>query len=56
MALWVYGVGHNYSLDLIPGPGTPYASGVHKKKKKKKTISGLLRNLISPYVEGKMPF
>ena len=45
MALWVYGVGHNYSLDLIPGPGTPYASGVHKKKKKKKQLVDFLEIL-----------
>ena len=27
------------SLDLIPGPGNPYATGVQKKKKKKKSES-----------------
>ena len=27
--------GHNCGLDLIPGPGTPYATGKPKKKKKR---------------------
>ena len=27
------GLGHNYGLDLTPGPGTPYAVGRPKKKK-----------------------
>ena len=30
------GVDHNCGLDLIPGPGTPYASGAAKKEGKKK--------------------
>ena len=29
-------LGHNSGLDLIPGPGTPYATGQPKMKKKKK--------------------
>ena len=29
-----FGIGHNCSSDLIPGPGTPYAEGQAKKKKK----------------------
>ena len=29
-------LGHNCSSDLIPGPGTPYASGQPKKKEEKK--------------------
>ena len=27
-------VGHNFGLDLIPGPGTPYVTGWPKKEKK----------------------
>ena len=30
------GVGHNCGLDLIPVPGTPYAAGWPKMKRKKK--------------------
>ena len=30
------GLGHKCSLDLLPGPETPYAMGQPKKKKKKK--------------------
>ena len=30
------GVGHNYGLDLMPGLGTPYATGWPKKREKKK--------------------
>ena len=44
MAQWVKdpvcpgcGLGHNCVSDLIPGPGTPYAAGWPKKKKRKKT-------------------
>ena len=43
LALWVKGsgcchrcgIGHNCGWDLIPGPGTPYAMGWPKRKKKK---------------------
>ena len=28
--------GHNFGLDLIPGPATPYTTGQKEKKKKKK--------------------
>ena len=31
-----WGTGHNCGSDLFPGPGTPYALGQPKKKKKKK--------------------
>lgn len=39
LAQWVKriqhcGVGHNRSLDLIHGPGTPYVTGQPKRKKK----------------------
>ena len=33
-----YRVGCNCSLDLIPGPGTPYTMGRPKKKGKKKPL------------------
>ena len=29
-----YGIGHNFGLNLIPGPGTPQVAGQPKKKKK----------------------
>ena len=38
--MWRYhscGVGHNCGLYLIPGPGTPYATGQPEKKKTKQT-------------------
>ena len=31
------GVGHGCGLDLIPGPGNTYATGVAEKEKKKKS-------------------
>ena len=34
---YCYSCGHNCSLDLISGLGTPYAAGQPKKKKKRKT-------------------
>ena len=37
------GVSHNFCSDLIPGPGTPYATGQPKKKKKKKKKKGRKR-------------
>ena len=36
--LWL---SHSCASDLIPGPGTPYAEGWPKKKKKKSKIKGL---------------
>ena len=36
LVLLHYIVGHNCGLDLIPGPGTPCASGQPKKKEKQK--------------------
>ena len=41
------GIFHNCSMDLIPGPGTPYAMGWTKKEKKREyiirvTFSGLI--------------
>ena len=37
-AQWVkrHSIGHSYSLDSVPGPGTPYAMHVAIKKKKEK--------------------
>ena len=32
------GIGLNCSLDLIPGPGTPYAQGWKKRKKNKRIM------------------
>ena len=32
------GLGHDCGLDLIPGPGTPYAEGWPKMKKKRKKL------------------
>ena len=37
-----------HRLDLIPGPGTPYAAGHKKKKKKKKKKQTSIQRLIVP--------
>lgn len=44
-----WGVGCHGSLNLIAGPGTPYAAGEQKRKKKneKKKIQGQFKNLTS---------
>ena len=39
-----FGLGHNCGSDLLPGPGTPYASGQPKFKKKKGKESDSLKN------------
>ena len=42
-------IGRNSGLDLIPGPGTPYAMGQpEKKKKKKKLIYQYLTDTTAP--------
>ena len=54
LALWIqcchsFGLESDYSLDLIPGPGTPYtwkgAWGKKEKKKKKKKKRQAVSNL-----------
>ena len=35
------GIGCNYGSDLIPGPGTPYATGCPKRKRKKDSLSDI---------------
>ena len=40
--LRICGLGHNCGSDLIPGPGTPDATGVTKKRKEKHSRSSLV--------------
>ena len=35
------GIGHNFSLDLVSGPGTPYAKGQSDKNKTKQNKNKL---------------
>ena len=46
------GLGCNYSSDLIPGWGTPYAAGRPKKGKKKKKVRGSIRSICQCYTYG----
>ena len=44
-------LGRNHSLDLIPGPGTPYAVGQSGKKKSLKIISRFWSSLVVQWVK-----
>ena len=56
LRVWYYHscrVDHNYSLDLIPGLGTPHAAGRPKKKKKKKVQSLLTHGTHKNWQQGR---
>ena len=45
-----YSIGHNYGLDLLPGPGTPYAARWPKKKKNTIYIINTFISIFCVYV------
>ena len=46
---WSYCLDQDYSLDMIPGPGTPYATGQPKMKGKEVTIIMIIRDFSGLY-------
>ena len=60
LAQWVErcSIGHSYSLDSIPGPGTPYATsvGIQIRKKKKNVFKHTMHTeVLGPGTESEPP-